>query len=403
MHTSSVVPTLAAVLLFVSPSSGLVTTPRVFLSGRLPPGLPAVSKTPRKTLNENPSMIITGIPKRKQMKRGWDTSWTENVTKSLVQSPAFEKLKEKARDMMVKGAEKRGLDWSGIVNSLEGAENWERLRTEIMANSDVKVPDYYLKQFHAYGEGNLCWQAAFEQEIASVAVGIRSFPKDGLNAENRLRKSFLDQLTRLGADVEKGSIMVDFGCGSGSSTRLLADHFKSARRVIGVDLSPYMLAVGKHLNKERGLSRRISLLYGDVANTRLPEGSASLVSCTYLLHEMPDDAATDVIAEAYRLLKPGGSLAVMDMDPDSPGYQRLRSNPFLFSIVRATEPYLSDWFGRAPSIEKDLMAAGFTVVRKAAVTGRHFIVVATKPGSVDFRPSASVRAAMDEHLPTWET
>lgn len=63
-----------------------------------------------------------------------------------------------------------------------------------------------------------------------------------------------------------------------------------ARRVIGMDLSPYMIAVGNHHNKEKKVGRRVSLVYGDVADTRLPSGSASLVSCTYLLHEMPDEA-----------------------------------------------------------------------------------------------------------------
>lgn len=51
------------------------------------------------------------------------------------------------------------------------------------------------------GDGNLCWQAAFEQEIASLAVGIRSFPKEGLNAEKMLRDAYIAQLTRLGGQV----------------------------------------------------------------------------------------------------------------------------------------------------------------------------------------------------------
>lgn len=90
--------------------------------------------------------------------------------------------------------------------------------------------------------------------------------------------------------VEKGGIIVDFGCGVGVSTRLLADNMPHARRVIGIDLSPYMLAVGKHHNQEKNVGKKVSLLYGDVADTRLPNGTASLVSCTYLLHEMPDEA-----------------------------------------------------------------------------------------------------------------
>lgn len=56
------------------------------------------------------------------------------------------------------------------------------------------------------GDGNLCWQAAFEQEIASLAVGIRSFPKEGLNAEKYLRDAYIAQLTRLGGQVRLGLV-----------------------------------------------------------------------------------------------------------------------------------------------------------------------------------------------------
>lgn len=90
--------------------------------------------------------------------------------------------------------------------------------------------------------------------------------------------------------MEKGGIITDFGCGVGTSTRVLAESMPQARRVIGMDLSPYMLAVGKHHNQEKKIGKHVSLLYGDVADTRLPSDSASLVSCTYLLHEMPFEA-----------------------------------------------------------------------------------------------------------------
>eukprot|EP00903_Cladosiphon_okamuranus_P020618 g18928.t1 len=378
-------------LVLLRASSSQQRVPRMVLSG-----LP--SPTTRKKLSTTTDPEADATPKRK-----YESQINDDLPTTIGRA-AFSSLKDKARDMMVKGAEKRGLDWTGIVERLQGAENWEKLRTDILAkNSNVIVPDYYLKQFHAYGDGNLCWQAAFEQEIASLAVGIRSFPKEGLNAEKLLRDAYIAQLTSLGGQVEKGGVIVDFGCGVGTSTRVLAEAMPNAKRVVGMDLSPYMIAVGNHHNREKKMGRRVALLYGDVADSRLPDGSASLVSCTYLLHEMPDEAVRDVLKEAFRLLKPGGSLAIMDMDPDAPGYKKLRSNPFLFSIIRATEPYLDRWFNLAPRIHHLLADTGFSVMRKAAVTGRHFLVVATKAGSLDLRPSDRAREAMDEHLSTWQT
>lgn len=43
--------------------------------------------------------------------------------------------------------------------------------TELLETSSVEVPDYYVKPFHAYSDGNLCWEAAWEQHLASKAVG----------------------------------------------------------------------------------------------------------------------------------------------------------------------------------------------------------------------------------------
>lgn len=61
-----------------------------------------------------PKMVLTGLPSNKNRKRPWEEDFPTTLGKA-----AFSSLKEKARDMMVKGAEKRGLDWTGIVEALK--------------------------------------------------------------------------------------------------------------------------------------------------------------------------------------------------------------------------------------------------------------------------------------------
>lgn len=51
------------------------------------------------------------------------------------------------------------------------AQDWDAALAGLLEQSSVDVPAYYKKPFHAYADGNLCWEAAWEQHLASKAVG----------------------------------------------------------------------------------------------------------------------------------------------------------------------------------------------------------------------------------------
>ena len=105
------------------------------------------------------------------------------------------------------------------------------------------MPAYYRQPFHAYEPGNLCWEAAWEAEVAGRAVGARNYPAFGADGEEAFRGAFDDALVAAGARAPgPGETILDLGCATGHGTRRLAAKFPDAKALVGVDLSPYMLA-----------------------------------------------------------------------------------------------------------------------------------------------------------------
>ena len=91
-------------------------------------------------------------------------------------------------------------------------------------------------------------------------------------------------------------------------TGLNLPHYPERVRLMGIDLSPEMLALAEARGKELG--RRLRLTEGDAQDLPFADGSFDTVVCTYALCSVPDDAAA--IAEMHRVLKPGGRLILVD-------------------------------------------------------------------------------------------
>ncbi len=103
--------------------------------------------------------------------------------------------------------------------------------------------------------------------------------------------------------------LVDLGAGTGRMLTLLADRVESA---IGLDLSQQMLNIARRNAAEAGL-KRLELRHGDIFETRLAGGCADLVVVHQVLHYLSDPAAA--VAEAARLVAPGGKLLIVDFAP----------------------------------------------------------------------------------------
>jgi SAM-dependent methyltransferase len=283
----------------------------------------------------------------------------------LAVKPLANLAKHQARQMIINRAEKIGVSWRKQVQTLQ-AHNWDSELAKV-ENPQVSYPDYYLNSFHAYDKGNMCWEAALELEVAARAVHANIWPNAGVEGDSRLRQSYHDILTR--SISRQPQDILDLGCGVGLSTFALQEVYPDAK-VTGLDLSPYFLCVADYRTQER--HSHINWIHATAESTGLPDASFDLVSMFLICHELPQSATREIFAEARRLLRPDGYLAIMDMNPKSENYQKMP--PYVFTLLKSTEPCLDEYFSL--DIEKTLIAAGFNPPVITTNSPRHRTIIA---------------------------
>jgi ubiquinone/menaquinone biosynthesis C-methylase UbiE len=279
--------------------------------------------------------------------------------------PLANLAKHQARNMMIKRAEKIGVPWRQRVEELRSYD-WDSELAEVQ-NTQLTYPDYYLCSFHAYDKGNLSWDAALEVEVAAYAVHAGIWPGAGAKGDSKLRQSYHD-IVKQQITIQPQDIL-DLGCSVGMSTLALKEVYPQAN-LTGVDLSPYFLAVAQQTSRQCHF--QMNWRHAAAEATGLPDASFDLVSACLMFHELPQKAAKQIFREARRLLRPGGYLTIMDMNPKSEIYAKMP--PYILTLLKSTEPYLDEYF--ALDLEQELVNAGFHSPTITANTPRHRTVVA---------------------------
>jgi ubiquinone/menaquinone biosynthesis C-methylase UbiE len=286
--------------------------------------------------------------------------------------PIYALMKQQARKVLIKTAEKNGVPWRDTYKTLSESNLVAQLPQ--VTNDDITYPDYYNRPFHAYDKGNLCWEAAFEAESATYAMALRVWPQDHLtwlSAQTRLRSSFHQVLAQnITHPVER---ILDIGCSVGISTLALHRHYQTqnpAVTTIGLDLSPYMLTVAKH----RDSQGEVTWLHGLAEQTPFADQSFDLITLQFVIHELPHQATAEIFQEIHRLLIEGGSIALVDNNPQSQVIQNLP--PVLFTLMKSTEPWSDDYY--TFDVEMALQAAGFINITTCESDPRHRTLTAQK-------------------------
>jgi len=155
------------------------------------------------------------------------------------------------------------------------------------------------------------------------------------------------------AELQAGETVLDLGCGGGVDVLLAARRVGPAGKVYGLDMTEEMLALAEENKRKSGLAN-VEFLKGEIENIPLPDGSVDVIISNCVINLAADKDR--VFAECFRVLKPGGRLAISDI---------VRRGEIPEAVRRSLELWLgclAGALGEADYVTR-LVRAGFAEVR----------------------------------------
>jgi ubiquinone/menaquinone biosynthesis C-methylase UbiE len=179
----------------------------------------------------------------------------------------------------------------------DGFDEVARARPDALA----RFPEYYRRNFHYQTDGYLSDHSAqiYDHQVEVLFMG---------SADAMRRQA----LVPLGAFLDGRRVadtrMLDIACGTGRFLTFVRDNYPRLP-VVALDLSPHYLTQARTQLKPWP---DVGFIQGLAETLPFADASFDVVSSVYLLHEVPDEIRRRILAEAARVLRPGGRLILVD-------------------------------------------------------------------------------------------
>lgn len=161
------------------------------------------------------------------------------------------------------------------------------------------------------------------------------------------------------AGLAPGETVLDLGSGGGLECFIAAQQVGAAGRVIGIDMTPDMLDRARAAASRMGL-HQVEFREGLIEAPPVDDASIDVVISNCVINLSPDKPA--VFREMYRVLKPGGRIAISDVVSRAPIPQEYRENMDLWSACASGAVPVYEWV-------QALSELGFTGISITPVDG----------------------------------
>lgn len=228
---------------------------------------------------------------------------------------------------------------------------------------EQRYPAYYLRNFHWQTDGYFSRRSArlYDPGVEFLFLGTADI----------MRRQIIPPITRfLRGRVGEPARLLDFACGTGRTLRQISVAHPELS-LCGLDLSPYYIQLARELLA--GVAN-LSLVVDNAESMPFVDDYFDIVISVFLFHELPKDARRRALAEAYRVIRPGGLLCIQDsaQRSDSPEIARVLDR----FAVDFHEPYYKSY------LRDDLQDAITDVGFEVETVENHFVsklVTARKP------------------------
>jgi SAM-dependent methyltransferase len=186
------------------------------------------------------------------------------------------------------------------------------------------------------------------------------------------------------ASLKPGEVVVDLGSGGGFDAFLAAQEVGETGHVIGIDMTPTMLSKAR-ANAEKGHYSQVEFRLGEIEHLPIADNSVDVIISNCVINLSPNKR--QVFRDAFRVLKPGGRLAISDVVASTEMPEEMKNDPLLHAGCMAGAELIDN-------LEAMMAEAGFNEIRIAPKDeSREFIKDwAPNQGVEDYVLSATIEA-----------